>query len=480
MMQRPIDSDYQLHVDRFGPLNVSDEVKRNPEILKVALSLRQNGLALEFVPEELKNNRELVLVAVVSNALSLQYASDMLKNDQEVLVAAAKQNILGLNFMPEELRHNRELMLALVTHVGEALSQTPNEDIKNDREIVLAAVKNNGFALQYASDAMKNDREIVLTALTALRGRGCYDFVSNELKNDREVILAALRQDCSVLTRIPITMQNDREVLLAAVEHSGFALRYMPEVWRDDYDMVLAAMRKGGSLGDASKELQNNREIVLAAVQRYGQSIHFASEALKNDREVAMVAVLSTRENVLRYLPEVLRNDFDIVKCAVRKGRYSLESASDKLKRNVDIVFAAICGGGLSMRRHAHPDFQSGLFLEQCALEGVMSSKAFQKVFLVGFLTRPRRPTASEEADMACEDNSTSTTSSSSSSQPHRDHRPCKLTILNKLGKYRTDYVKKHIAGYANIYFFGDDRLWCLKRALRRLRPDLMNVWGGL
>ena len=54
--------------------------------------------------------------------------------------------------------------LSLVKQNGYALNYASDE-LKKDREIVLAAVKINGLALEYASDELKKDRDIVLAAV---------------------------------------------------------------------------------------------------------------------------------------------------------------------------------------------------------------------------------------------------------------------------------------------------------------------------
>ena len=39
-----------------------------------------------------------------------------------------------------------------------------SEDLKADREVVEAAIEQNGLALEYASDALKNDTDVQVAA----------------------------------------------------------------------------------------------------------------------------------------------------------------------------------------------------------------------------------------------------------------------------------------------------------------------------
>ena len=57
--------------------------------------------------------------------------------------------------------------------------------MKNEKEVVLAAVKQNGDALEYASEGMKNDKKVVLAALA--QNGNALQFASEEMQNDKEV-----------------------------------------------------------------------------------------------------------------------------------------------------------------------------------------------------------------------------------------------------------------------------------------------------
>jgi hypothetical protein len=46
--------------------------------------VKKNGLALDYAPENLKNDREFNLEAVKINVSALQYASENLKNNSEL------------------------------------------------------------------------------------------------------------------------------------------------------------------------------------------------------------------------------------------------------------------------------------------------------------------------------------------------------------------------------------------------------------
>ena len=59
---------------------------------------------------------------------------------------------------------NKEVVLTAVKEDGKALEYA-SDKLKDDKEVVLTAVKEDGWALQFASEGLKNDKEVVLTAV---------------------------------------------------------------------------------------------------------------------------------------------------------------------------------------------------------------------------------------------------------------------------------------------------------------------------
>ena len=75
--------------DGFKLMYVNPELLNNPNI--IALALKQNGLALQFVPLN-KRTKETVLLAVEQNGNALMFAPRELQDDVEVVLAAVAQN----------------------------------------------------------------------------------------------------------------------------------------------------------------------------------------------------------------------------------------------------------------------------------------------------------------------------------------------------------------------------------------------------
>jgi hypothetical protein len=64
---------------------------------------------LEYLSDELKNNKELILYLVEKNGDILQYASDALKDDYDVVLEAVNCSEESLRFASDRLKNNRTI-----------------------------------------------------------------------------------------------------------------------------------------------------------------------------------------------------------------------------------------------------------------------------------------------------------------------------------------------------------------------------------
>jgi hypothetical protein len=160
-----------------------------------------------------------------------------------------------------------------------------NSKYRDIKSIVLAAVRNDGSALEFASQELRNDKDVVLTAVDnygyALK------YVSETLKNNREVVLCAVQTYGYVLQYASTELKKDRKIVLAAVQNNGYALEHASKELQDDFEIVLAAVRKYGcALKYASHKLKKNREIVFEAMKNNRYAFEYISSELQNDQKL--------------------------------------------------------------------------------------------------------------------------------------------------------------------------------------------------
>ena len=62
------------------------------------------------------------------------------------------------------LKHVREVVIEAVRQDGDAL-QFASEELTHDRDVLMEAVRQNGDALRFASEELNGDREVVIEAV---------------------------------------------------------------------------------------------------------------------------------------------------------------------------------------------------------------------------------------------------------------------------------------------------------------------------
>lgn len=134
--------------------------------LYVAEAIKQNGLALQYVPDA-----------------SIGFEGD-LKNNYPCVRLAWKQNPESLKFA------GKEATITLLQKFGESL-QYASEDHKNDIDVVLAAVKNRGLSLQFANEKLRDNEEVVLAAIQ--QDPYALEYASNKLRDDPKIVMTALK-----------------------------------------------------------------------------------------------------------------------------------------------------------------------------------------------------------------------------------------------------------------------------------------------
>ena len=89
---------------------------------EVLAEVVKDGQALRHATDELKADREFILVAV-AHGFALQHVSAELKADREVVLVAVGQYGTALSAASDELKVDREVVLAAVEQYGSSLSR---------------------------------------------------------------------------------------------------------------------------------------------------------------------------------------------------------------------------------------------------------------------------------------------------------------------------------------------------------------------
>jgi hypothetical protein len=165
--------------------SVSPKLRDDEEVVLVAV--RSCGANLRFASKRLRNDAKIVRTAIRSFG-DLAHASDILRDDDKLVLQAVKVSRENLKAASKRLRRNRSIVRAAVKSDGYAL-QFAHRDLRADPAIVALAVANNGGALEFASKKLKADRKIVEIAIRAQvgGGQGALAHASENLQNDADL-----------------------------------------------------------------------------------------------------------------------------------------------------------------------------------------------------------------------------------------------------------------------------------------------------
>ncbi|KAG2373378.1 hypothetical protein C9374_012244 [Naegleria lovaniensis] len=187
--------------------------------------VRKNGLCLEFMSNELKSNREVVMDAISQNGNALKFASEELRDDTKIVD-------LALDYDLECIRFASQNVLSCKSYMMDVISE-------------------NGFLLEYASDNLKADEQIIEKAF--LQEPQSIEFASIEfLMENKHFLLNILKQDVKnraldtlMLNHEFKSIFRDKEFIMEWLKVRGdiFKNKHFPRaLYRNDKDVALTAL----------------------------------------------------------------------------------------------------------------------------------------------------------------------------------------------------------------------------------------------
>eukprot|EP00438_Fugacium_kawagutii_P002723 Skav222425 [mRNA] locus=scaffold2890:231053:231583:- [translate_table: standard] len=146
---------------------------------------------------------------------------ETLRADKEVVLVAVRQCGSALEFAVDSLRNDHELALEAVKQSGDALGVL-HDTLRADQVIVLQAVAENGNAMEHADMSLRKDASFFLRALgTGAAAAPAICFAADELLQDKSFLLQVVRRNPWALGFLPETASRDPEIVNEAVKRNG-------------------------------------------------------------------------------------------------------------------------------------------------------------------------------------------------------------------------------------------------------------------
>jgi hypothetical protein len=193
-------------------------------------------------------------------------------------------------------------------------------ELNDDKDLVLLAVKQDGYALQFASDRLREDKDVLDAALE--QNLNAIQFAPT-LTRDKKKMLSVAKLNYTYLDYASPELW-DTEFIVDAIKQNAKSIQFVPPVWRQKEWMLYCVKRDGLLLKYASPTLRKDREIVLAAVTENGNAIDFTTE---RDPEIMKMATIHgyrpTKEEVKmkNKFKEPNLDDCEYRRCGVSGGK---------------------------------------------------------------------------------------------------------------------------------------------------------------
>ncbi|KAG2381858.1 hypothetical protein C9374_005650 [Naegleria lovaniensis] len=150
-----------LVLERNGRLlrDLPEELQQDEQLQLLAVKTDPFSLTkFKFKPPE-SQYREFALQAVKSNGWCMHYLPRCFAQDREIVTALIQSSAFGSNhglfrIANDQLRNDKELVKLAIQHNPMAL-QYASEALREDLDIVLLAIRRNGKALSYASKKLQ-------------------------------------------------------------------------------------------------------------------------------------------------------------------------------------------------------------------------------------------------------------------------------------------------------------------------------------
>ena len=204
--------------------NCQDICAHRPSMLSIASNPKTTVLQdfLRFAPLSIRNDKELMLVAIQNDYYAFEHCSDELQRDKDIVMRAIPSMLYHVHddFQQEnpdvviaaieladksdlwsvyddvhyELWENRDVAKAWLTKGGDWLEDDFPESFCEDEELMLLVAKHNASELKNAHARLRADKDFMMKAV-AEDGRLIKIVDDEELREDYELVLVAFAKD---------------------------------------------------------------------------------------------------------------------------------------------------------------------------------------------------------------------------------------------------------------------------------------------
>lgn len=196
---------------------------------------------LEHVSVELKDDEEIVKIAIEKNARDYCAASERLRSNRELMLMALTKDGSIFRCVPEKFRDDRGIAIIALrgSYTGENFTLL-SDRLRGDKELAMSTIKYINRSFRYMSDKLRDDDEIVEKAFSGenYHIESIYPYLSPRLKKNRALALRAVQKQPTVLKHLNEDFKDDKEILEMALTTNPWSYQFASEKMRDSEEIA--------------------------------------------------------------------------------------------------------------------------------------------------------------------------------------------------------------------------------------------------
>lgn len=235
---------------------------------------------------------------VLENIKSFAYGQENIKSipleileDIEVAKLFIQTYAMSFVDLPAKVKDNEELAFLAVENMSQLLSACSSR-LKDNYHLVQLACSKQGNDLQYASKRLRKNKEIVMIALK--ENPHAYRYVLGELRNDDDIIKLTLYGQGLMLEQMDEKIQHNEIYFKLALERNAAAYRCGTQEMRAKQEFLQYGLKYASNIPYLPEEIKKNKELMKPLIAQDGQVLKYLPDSLRNDKEMCLIALNKT------------------------------------------------------------------------------------------------------------------------------------------------------------------------------------------
>jgi len=340
----------------------------------IRCAVKIKGDVLKLCPQNVRNNKDIVLGAINNDLWSVMYASDELKNDREVVLKSVKSrsDLYDKHLLfPDQLKNDIEFLKQIISSNAFNIKFIP-EKHAHQKILYLLAIKSSSAIIEFINkdahgiksyiinEFKKNLKNFEFCLNAVIENSYSYDLLDEEIKKDKnfisQILLELDKKDKIKDDRRYLCEKLLETILSLSTENIDLILQLIKVIYDDSY--LLKNIYKF-----LPKQLQLDKKFIMKSIAFNYEVFEFVDEIFRDDPEVVLHAINLhniieknkrsfngiKKESPLKYASDKIKNNYQIVFEAVKKDGASIKFASIELENDTHVLLESIkTGAGLS------------------------------------------------------------------------------------------------------------------------------------